>query len=363
MRVLHILSELDGGGVDRLLYDYCSRIISDIEFDFVVVSKKEGILEQPLKDLGCKVFHVAQMREDLNRHNAELMSIMRNGNYDIVHIHSGYKAYFDLRCAKKCEVKCRLVHSHLAFEPEKFRQRLERMIFTPLTKMLATQLCACGRDAAVWMWGAKAYASGKVFVMRNAIDVKRFQFNSAKRDELRKQLGLEGKFVIGNVARFSYQKNHEFLLKIFKEVLKKRHDAVLLLVGRGELFEEVQQQAKDLGIFDSIVFLGVRNDVPELLNAMDVFVLPSRYEGLPVVLVEVQGNGLPVFASDKITDEIKLNDNVDYLSLDNVDEWADKICLCDTERVNVDMSEYGYDIDVEAKNLKEFYVRLCGDKD
>lgn len=358
MRVLEILFELDGGGVDRLLYDYCSRIIPEIEFDFVVTSKSEGILEAPLKQLGCNVFHVAQMRENCKLHIKQMKKILIEGHYDVIHDHSGYRAAINMCLAKKLGVKGRIAHSHIAYIPETAKSKLERYIFTPIVKHYSTELFACGKDAAKWMWG-----NSKTYIMTNAINPDAFIFNSELRSQLRKKLGIENKFVIGNVARFSYQKNHEFLIEVFNEVSKKREDAVLLLIGRGELFDEIKQKVHSLNLDDKVIFLGVRNDVPDLLNCMDIFALPSRFEGLPVSLVEVQANGLCSLVSDRITKEIHLNDNVFFIPINKGTKvWSELIYSIDNNRTSSKVKNSKYDIEKATLHLKNKYKQICGGK-
>lgn len=357
MKVLEITSELDGGGVDKLLFDYCSRIIPDIEFDFVVTSKFEGILEKPLKELGCKIYHVAQFRENYKLHVKQMKKILLEGHYDVIHDHSGYKAATNLRLAKKMGVKGRIAHSHMAFIPETTKAKIERYLFTPLTKFYATELFACGNDAARWMWG-----KSKAYIMTNAIDPDAFAFNPETRTRLREELGLENKFVIGNVARFSYQKNHEFLVRVFNEVSKHRDDAVLLLIGRGELFDEVKQQVHSLNLDSKVIFLGVRDDVPDLLNCMDLFVLPSRFEGLPVTLVEVQANGLSSLVSECVTKEIHLNDNLYYLPVDEKTEvWRDFIDNIGIQRIQSKVKKSKYDLSIAVNRLYKRY-KVYGSK-
>ncbi len=359
MKVLAITSELDGGGVDRLLYDYCNHLSGDVQFDFIVTSKIEGILEQPLKALGCKIFRVPQLKEDFKGHREQIKEIIEAGEYDIIHDHSGYKAWCNLTVAKKCGVKSRIAHSHLAFVNESFLGCIIRKISTIFTKFCATDLFACGNDAAKWMWGEKAFRKNKVYIMKNAVFADKFSFCTAKRDELRKELGLENKFVIGNVARITYQKNQEFLVDAFAEIKKIRDDAVLLLVGRGDAEEKIKKQVSDLGLNDSVIFTGVRNDVPDLLNVMDVFVLPSRFEGLPVTLVEIQANGLPAVISDSVTKEMTISTEFDFLplALGSV-EWAKTIEMkCRTDSKNA-IKNSKYDLRIAAKDLKNKYLSV-----
>ncbi len=359
MKVLAITSELDGGGVDRLLYDYCNGLLDDVHFDFIVTSKIEGILEQPLKSLGCNIYRVSQLKEDFKGHQQQIEQIIKTGHYDIVHDHSGYKAWCNLSVAKKYGVKIRIAHSHLAFVSESFLGRIIRKISTVVTKHYATNLFACGNDAAKWMWGKKAFEKNRVYIMKNAILAEKFSFSSAKRDGLRKELGLENKFVIGNVARITYQKNQEFLVDAFAEIKKTRNDAVLLLVGRGDAEEKIKKQVSDLGLNDSVIFTGVRNDVPDLLNVMDVFVLPSRFEGLPVTLVEIQANGLPAVISDSVTKEMTISTEFDFLplALGSV-EWAKTIEMkCRTDSKNA-IKNSKYDLRIATKDLKNKYLSV-----
>ena len=271
LRVLQVTSELDGGGVERLLHDYCMRMSQDIHFDFVVYTKKEGILEKTLQDVGCVIFRVTPLRESIHKSKSELKNVIKKGHYDIVHTHQGYKGILSLYYAKRYGVKTRIAHSHIAYVPEGRAGKIVRKVVTPIAKLLASNLFACGRDAGIWMWGRKAVDQGMVYFMHNAIDVERFAFDKGKREAVRSAFGVQDKFVVGNVARFSYQKNHKFLVEVFAEIKKYRENAVLMLVGDGELHTEIVKQIENAGLMDSVVLLGVRNDIPDLLQAMDVF--------------------------------------------------------------------------------------------
>lgn len=361
MKVLHITVDLDGGGVDRLLYDYCSRMIPDHRFDFVVTSSSRGILEAPLEALGCRVFHLPTIRGDLRSRMSRLRSILIEGNYDAVHDHTGYRGLFTLALAQRMKIPCRIAHSHICNIPESPFQHFTRLVATRISKHFATDLFACGKDAAKWMWGADA-ARGIVKIMPNAINLTEFQFDSSIREEMRRQLKIDDKLVIGNIARFSFQKNHSFLIDVFYEITKGNDDAILLLIGGGELCPEIKKKVESIGLGEKVLFLGVRKDVPQLLNAMDIFLMPSLYEGLPVTLVEVQANGLPAIVSDSITDEILLESNCKSIALSKTThEWASEVLNMRTER-NADASlvEGKYDIDVAANNLSRWYfTRIC----
>ena len=362
IRVLHTIPAMDGGGADRILYDYSTRIMESVHFDFIVHTEEEGILESDLVKRGCNVYHVPPLHKSFKEYLSKVESIIKNGKYDIIHVAQGYRGLFYLYFAKKYGVKVRIAHSHMAGIPENTKQKLVRKVCTFFVKQFATHLFACGKDAAIWMWGNKSWENGDVYIMTNAINTSGFVFSEEKRKQLRATFGLEDKIVIGNVARFSYQKNHEFIIKIFSEVKKQIPNAMLMLVGRGELEEQVRDQIKQLQLEDSVLMTGVRNDVPDLLNAMDLFLLPSRFEGLPVTLVEAQTNGLPIFASSAITKEIKIAENMVYMSLDESPcAWADCICSFDLKRISNSISGSGYDIDKAAVLLMEKYSLLLSE--
>ena len=265
----------------------------------------------------------------------------------------------NLKIAKECGIKVRLAHSHQAFMAETIKAKLIRLLVTPITKMYATDLFACGNDAAQWMWGKKDYKSGHVHIMTNAIDIKNFEFSESTRQEMRKVLGIENKFVIGNVARFSYQKNHKFLIDIFQELKSKNKDAVLLLVGGGELEKEIKSKVELFDLEDSVFFLGIRNDVPRLMSAMDAFVLPSYFEGLPVTLVEAQAAALPSYVSNAITKEVGITDYIKYISISSSpSEWAEKILEANEfeRKDNYDLiSKGGYNIEKESNEMYRWY--------
>lgn len=359
LKVLEITSELDGGGVERLLYDYCSRMISDISFDFIVVSEHKGILEEKLERLGCRIFRVVPVRKNFLLHINQIRQVLSNTRYDIIHDHSGYKAFLNLWIAKKKKVAVRIAHAHIAFAPERVLQKLLRKVVTPITKHYATDLYACGKDAAVWMWGNIS----NVTFMTNAIEAEKFSYSKVKRYEIRKELGLENCFVVGNVARFSYQKNHEFLLQIFVEIQKIKDNAVLLLVGRGELMETVSKLADSLGIKEKVRILGVRDDVADLLNAIDIFVFPSRYEGIGIAVIEAQANGLPCIVSDKVPQETNISGSMRYLALEaGTFQWAKQCCGMEIKRSANKIIGSKYDINIAVEQMKENYITLINKK-
>ena len=364
-RILQVCVDLDGGGIDRYLYNYCTRI-DDIHFDFVKVDRGiTGMLEPLFEERGSKIFSVLPQSAGFRDNYRRMKTIMMNGHYDAVHVHLGYMGFLALLCAKRCGIKTRIVHAHIANEPESKITRLKRALFTPLTKWAATDLAACGVDAAKWQWGENAYNKGQAKVINNAIDTKKFTFNEEYRLRIRKDFSLEDStLVFGNVGRIGYQKNQIRLLEIFAEIKNIHPDSQLWLVGNREYSVELWNNKKrELKLGEEVKELGIRNDVPELLNAMDAFVFPSLYEGLPFTLVETQCNGLPSISADTVTSLVKVGDCLSFCSLSQSNEaWAklavDKAKEGHKQKAVADVIAGGYDLDTEANHLREYYIDL-----
>lgn len=361
MKILEICVDLDGGGIDRYLLNYCSRI-RDIQFDFAIVKQeKKGILEAEIEALGCKIYQVPRQRAGLKANYDAIKKILTENHYDAVHVHLGYRGALALLCAKNCGIKTRIVHAHIAAEKENFKQKVLRKVFTVITRGLATHLAACGVYAAKWVWGERVYAKGEVKIHNNAIDTQRFRFREEVREKKRSELGLEsGTLAVGHVGRLSAQKNQTRLLNIFAEILHKQSYAKLFLVGRGEDENKLLQQVKEMGLESQVVFLGVRSDVDELLNAFDVFVFPSLYEGLPFTLIETQCNGLPAICADTVTSLVKVSEYVRFSPLEQADaQWAEFAIRAAKEKHGENawrqVMEAGYDIDTEAEHLRAYY--------
>lgn len=358
VKILHTIPALDGGGADRVIFDYSVRMIPDLETDFIVHTEYKGILEDELLKKGCEIFHIPPAKKGLLEYIFAIYRILKNNNYDIIHVSQGYWGFFYVFLAKIVGVKVRIAHAHMANVPEKKYQTIERKFFSFLTMLFATDLFACGLDAAQWMWGKKKVKNGKVTIMVNAIDGEKFLYSPSIRHQLRKQWNLENNFVIGNVGRLEYQKNQSFLIDVFKEVLKINPSCRLLLIGRGELEEELRKKVFKLGINEFIIFTGIRNDVNELLNMMDVFVLPSLFEGLPITLIEVQMNGLPTIVSNNITKESQFTKLYKSLDLsDSIKIWAEEILQFSNERKQISkVNQMQRDVNYLALLQKEWYM-------
>lgn len=361
MRILQVCVDLDGGGIDRYLYNYCTKI-SGIQFDFAIVdNNKVGILEQPLLNYGCNIYRLPRLSNGLWQNYQTLSRILKKNKYDAVHIHLGYKSTIALFCAKQNKIKTRIAHAHIAFVPENYWEKLVRKALTPITKFLATDLAACGIDAAKWVWGERAYEAGKVLIHNNAIETTKYQFDNDVRKEYRNKLGIpQDAFVVGHVGRLCDQKNQSRLLDIFAKIHELRPTSYLVLIGRGEQRLLLENKVNTLELTRNVLFLGVRDDVAHLLSTMDVFVFPSKYEGLPFTLIETQCNGLQTLSSDAVTKYVKVSNCITFMSLKEDDyKWAQLALMLgekehDHTAIN-NVKKAGYDINIEAQKLKKYY--------
>ena len=256
----------------------------------------------------------------------------------------------------------RIAHSHSTTNKKESKKNLVKQVLKPFSKVFATNYMCCSEYAGRWLFGNSTYDKGKVYLLNNAIDLNKFKYNKSLRLSKRKELNInDNTLVIGHIGRFVEQKNHNFLIDIFNELHKKNNNSILLLVGQGPLIDEIKNKVRDLKLEDCVIFLGQRDDVSELYQVFDVFLLPSLYEGLPVVGVEAQATGNLCYLSSSMTEETKILDSTKFMSLDNSDnEWADNILKDlktykkhDTEK---EVSSYKFNIKEEAIKLEKYYI-------
>lgn len=365
IRVLHICGSITtSGGVGTFLMNYYRNINTrEIQFDFLSHNDTEESLVKEINKMGGNVYKITSKSEGIWKNIKETFSfINRKSEHDIIHIHTASTTSFMyLLIAKLAKKKVRIIHSH-ATDLEKPKGSFQHKIHNflrPIMLFLATDLFACSKAAGAWLYGNEV--KNKVKVINNAIDATKFIYSDDKSLQIKERLGINGRFVIGNIGRFSYPKNHHFIIDIFSEIIKLNSNSVLLLIGDGELLEEIKQKVIKLKIENNVKFLGIRSDIPDLLRAMDVFLLPSRFEGLPVVLVEAQASGLNIFATDSITSEVEITNLVTRLPISESPKyWAEKIIEESKDRIRENTYEEilksGYDIKNSAKWLEEFYT-------
>ena len=366
LRVLHSVSNMARAGIETMLMNYYREIDrSQLQFDFLANKPVPGEYDEEIRGMGGRVF-VSPGLNPLHfpRYRRFVADLVHNSpDIKIVHAHNEAMGYYALKSAKDAGIRVRIAHAHNTQIIRDYKYPL-KLVCKKLLPGAATDYWSCGRDAGIYYYGEERWnASG--FILRNAIDVSRFAFRPEERERLRRQHGIGNCFVIGHVGRFNVQKNHNRLLDIFAEAVKAVPDSRLVLIGVGELEQAVKDKARTMGLQDKVLFLGQMSDVSGWYQAMDCFVLPSLFEGLPVVGIEAQAAGLPCVFSDRVTDEVLLSPAARRVSLQAEDaEWVREITAArhsETERLRgIDIvRRAGYDIHAEARKLQEIYLEMA----
>lgn len=361
IRVLHVVTHMNRGGLETMIMNYYRHIDrTKIQFDFLTHRDGKKDYDDEIQQLGGKIYHLPPLNPfDKNGYLKKLDEFFRvHREYQIVHSHLDCMSAYPLRAAKKYGVPVRIAHAHSTSEEKKDLKYLIKLYSKGKISSYATDLFACSEKAGKWMFGNKEFT-----VMKNAIDCEKYLYNRDVALEVKKELGIEKKFVVGHVGRFSIPKNHKFLIDIFGQIYAQNPDAVLLLVGEGILMDGVKQKVKECQLDGAVKFLGLRDDVERIMQAMDVFVFPSLYEGLPVTLVEAQAVGIPCVVSDEITKEISIASNIVFLELNQgAEKWA-KECLKNSKReknaCNL-VKNAGFDIKKNAVWLAQYYQKRIG---
>lgn len=365
IRVLQIVSSMDRGGIETFIMNVYRNIDrSKVQFDFLMHTKRECAYNSEIFKLGGRIYYVPPRNQGILKNRKELNEFFeKHSEYKIVHQHVSSLSYITpLKIAKKCNIPIRIIHSHNTKQGGNFLHGYIHYWNRLSVKKYATNYFACSDLAAKWLFGEKQYKLGKYKIINNGIEIEKFIYNDSIRSKIRTELGIEDKMVVGNVGRFSFQKNHEFLINIFKFIHEKDNNCILLLVGDGELRSQIEKKIKDFKLEHSVVFTGVRSNVCDLLQAMDVFVMPSYYEGFPVTLVEAQAAGLPCIISSNITKQVKVTNNLEFIDLkSSISVWGNRILDKLYNHIRRDTSkeviDTGFDIKNIAEYLQEFYVK------
>ena len=361
IKICHVIGNFVNGGVESVIYNYFSNMnLNDYEVHIIGHGIRVQECADRFTELGFIIHNITPKSVSFIRNLKEMEEIFRDYQFDIVHSHLTEWACVPMFLSWKCGVKVRINHSHMAEKPSGVINKVYYGIRLWFGKIFATDYFACGRDAGIYLFGKKAVDSGRVTILPNAVDYNKFSFNYKKREEMRNKEGIDANtIVVGHVGRYFEQKNHRFLIKIFDEFHKIHPDSELVLLGDGELMESVKRQVKEMHLDSAVRILGNRSDVADWYQAMDVFVLPSLYEGLPVVGVEAQATGLPCLFSNSITSEIQISPNAAFLALEaGAEKWANKInemTSQDNHRDNVILDYAQYDIKENANTLDLFY--------
>lgn len=360
--VAQIMGKMNGGGVEAVIMNYYRHIDrSKVQFDFICDEDSTNIPYEEIEKLGGKVI-LCPPYQKLRKYMKFLEKLFREKKYRIVHSNINTLSVFPLKAAKKAGVPVRIAHSHSTGSPKEFKKNVVKNMLRPFSRKYATDYFACGEAAGRFQFGRRAFRNGKVIIIPNAVEVQKFKYDELARKRIRQELKIgDDDFVMGHVGRFVTVKNHDFLVEVFAETQKEIANSKLLLVGQGPLEHKIKEKVDELGLSGKIIFTGQRNDTDKIYSALDVFCLPSLYEGFPVVCVEAQVNGVRTLLSDRISKESVINDTAKQINIDAIRSWVDEITKdhsCDRDSFAVDNM---YDISTQAPILIDYYeARICG---
>lgn len=358
IRVLQVVDSMNMGGIQTFLMNIYRNIDKNkVQFDFLIKSRKDEF-EKEIKELGGNIYRIPPRNKGIITYKKKLEEFMRlhSSEYNTIHMHvSSLTDIMPIVIAKKYNIKNRFIHSHNTHQ-KGIIHNIFNLINQKRIMKYATKLFACSTEAGKYCFKDKSFE-----VVRNGINAKLYKYDLEIRDKKRKELKIQNdEIAFVNVGRFSKQKNHLFLLEIFKEYIKINSHALLFFVGDGELKEIIKNRIKELDLENNIRMLGIRRDINEILQAMDAFLLPSLHEGLPVVGIEAQASGLKLYTSDNVSPELKITDLVKFYSLNNTAEkWAKNIFedmqTYKREDTYNDIVKAGYDIERTTKILEKYY--------
>lgn len=361
IRILHMIGSLNIGGSQMMIMNLYRNIDREkIQFDFILDHPKQLYFAEEVETLGGKIFFMPEFTGiNLQRVKKAWNNFFKeHPEYKILHSHVRSYASLYIPIAKKHGLKT-IIHSHSTSNGKGITSIVKRVMQYPL-RYQADYLIACSNEAGQWLYGKKACLKDNYFFLPNAIDTTKYRYSEDIANKYRDEFGLVDKFVIGHVGRLHEVKNHMFLLAFFAEVSKRRSDAMLLLVGDGDLRSSIEAKIKELQIENRVILAGSRGDVAAIMSAMDVFVLPSLYEGLPVTVVEAQAAGLHCLISNCITEDVDISELVERLPINDTGAWIERILSMDVNRIDVmpKIKQAGFDVSETATKLTEFYETI-----
>lgn len=354
IRILQVVNIMDRAGIENMLMNYYRRIDkSKIQFDFLTHRDKKGAYDDEIVSLGGKIYYAPRLYpQNYTKYLKYMAEFFENHKeYIIVHSHIDSMSYMPLLAAKRAGVPIRIAHSHSTSIDYDYKWILKQFFRNNICSV-ANYYAACSQKAGEYLFGKR-----NVEIIYNAIDIKRFSFNEMIREQKRKELSINDKYVIGHVGRFTNAKNHFFIIKVFEKVLSKNKNCVLLLVGTGELKDKVEKYVRDNGLVEHVLILSNRDDVNDLYQTMDVFVFPSKYEGLGMGAVEAQISGLNTIVSTNVPPEVKISSDITFLPLE-IDKWVQAVMSLEMNKERKTNSNDEYDIEKAAKKLSKYYLSL-----
>lgn len=357
--ILQIPAHLSIGGVEKVARDIGMYADPELfEVHYIVFDDFVGEYEKELISHGCKVFHLKEPSLNYQHFLNELKRIMTETRYDIVQAHTMFNIGWIMKIAKQKKIPIRIAHAHSALDTGGgLKVKLYEAVMRCFILHNATHFIACSEKAGVRLFGEKAFRKyGKL--IPNGINTDAFRFNENRRNVIRKELNITDDFVIGHAGHLAEVKNQKFLLHLMPYILKRKPEAVLLLLGEGPDRKMLEDTIKEMHLQDHVILTGNVSNVSDYLSAMDVFAFPSHYEGMPLSIIEVQSNGLPCILSKGVPKDVYLTDLVQPLDLNERSAWITAICEAKREKADqyADVvKELGFDTQTAMKNIFDIY--------
>lgn len=359
-RILCIVGSMDAGGAETFLMKvYRMLDKTKYQMDFAVAKEEKGYYDDEILSMGGRIFHIVPKSRGLIKNFNDVKNLVKREKFRyVLRTSQNSLSALELFAARLGGAKVCVYRSSNAGVNTR-KEIVFHKVFGFMTRIFPTMRIAPSTEAAEFMFGKNCVKRGKAHILHNGLDYKQYKFNPASRGMLRTQMGLEDKFVVGHIGRFNIQKNHSFLIEVFGEIVKKCDNAALVLVGVGELEQEIKNKVSGLGLDDKVVFAGRRSDVPDLLSAFDIMLMPSLYEGMPNVVIEAQASGLPCVISDTITHEADITGLVKYMPITvTPDKWAEATLDMAKNTARKDTLEQFTKQGYELSDVTERFVQL-----
>lgn len=361
-RLLCILSNMNAGGAETFLMKLYRRLDKmQYQMDFCINQAGKCYYENEILEMGGKIYRIPEKSKNLKEFQSQLYRVVQENKYEnVLRITSNAMGFLDLMIAKKAGAKVCAARSSNSSDGDGWKVWLAHRLGRMLLARYVDVKFAPSDLAAKYTFGARSYKAGECKILPNAVDLNVFCYDSMGRQQIRKELGIDPDILlVGHVGRFDAQKNHMYLLNVFVEILKRNPSSRLLLVGCGTLEGKIRQEASRLGIAERVIFAGVRSEIPQILSAMDVFVFPSLYEGMPNTVIEAQATGLPCVIADTITREADITGLVRYMSLqDSPELWAQAaLDAVSPQRKNTKQAFLDHKYDIQS--TVDQFVQLC----
>lgn len=361
INVCHVMSALEAGGVEAVVYNYCSKMNLD-KYNMHILHQRTASRKnkEEFTKLGFSIQEIPEKTKNPIKNYYATKKYLQENSIDVVHAHMTLVNFIPLMAAKHLGINVRISHSHNSDVRKKsMLRKIAEMIMKKITLHYSTVNLACGEEAGKYLYGKHKFQ-----ILNNALDLKKYSYNKKNKKELASKLKISEKdIIIGNIGRFTNQKNQAFLLDVFNEVLRENDNYKLVIVGDGELKDELINKTKELNIYDKVIFTGNIDNANEYYSLMDCFLFPSNFEGLPYTLIEAQANGLPIIASNKISEEVNISNSIIFYSIENdkIDEWASLSIKLAKNKTNKNYEnkiiENGYSISNTVDELLKIYEK------